>query len=70
MIGFLFFLALQPILRKTEGRVNLRYVQVVYWLIYVVPDNTDILWRQNFIYVLNINSLVYIGEYLSLLVDQ
>jgi len=30
MIGFLFFLALQPILRKTEGRVNLRYVQVVY----------------------------------------
>ena len=70
MIGFLFFLALQPILRKTEGRVNLRYVQVVYWLIYVVPDNTDILWWQNFIYVLNINSLVYIGEYLSLLVDQ
>jgi len=30
MIGFLFFLALQPISRKTEGRVNLRYVQVVY----------------------------------------
>ena len=30
MIGFLFFLALQPILRKTECRVNLRYVQVVY----------------------------------------
>jgi len=32
MIGFLFFLALQPISRKTEGRVNLRYVQVVYGL--------------------------------------
>ena len=30
MIGFLFFLALQLISRKTEGRVNLRYVQVVY----------------------------------------
>ena len=31
MIGFLFsVLALQPILRKTECRVNLRYVQVVY----------------------------------------
>ena len=30
MIGFLFFLALQPISRKTECRVNLRYVQVVY----------------------------------------
>ena len=30
MIDFLFFLALQPISRKTEGRVNLRYVQVVY----------------------------------------
>ena len=30
MIGFLFSLALQPILRKTECRVNLRYVQVVY----------------------------------------
>ena len=30
MIGFLFFLALQPILCKTECRVNLRYMQVVY----------------------------------------
>jgi len=30
MIGFLFFLAFQPISRKTECRVNLRYVQVVY----------------------------------------
>ena len=30
MIGFLFFLALQPISRKTECRVNLRYVQVVH----------------------------------------
>ena len=30
MIGFLFFLALQPISRKTECHVNLRYVQVVY----------------------------------------
>jgi len=30
MISFLFFLALQPISRKTECRVNLRYVQVVY----------------------------------------
>jgi len=30
MIGFLFFLALQPILRKPECRVNLRYVQMVY----------------------------------------
>ena len=30
MIGFLFFLASQPISCKTEGRVNLRYVQVVY----------------------------------------
>ena len=30
MIGFLFFLALQPISRKTECRVNLSYVQVVY----------------------------------------
>ena len=29
MIGFLFFLALQPISRKTECHVNLRYVQVV-----------------------------------------
>ena len=32
MIGFLFFLASQPISRKTECRVNLRYVQVVYML--------------------------------------
>ena len=30
MIGFLFFLALQPISRKTECRINLRYVQEVY----------------------------------------
>jgi len=30
MIGFLFVLAVQPISRKTEGRVNLRYLQVVY----------------------------------------
>ena len=30
MIGFLFFLALQPISRKTECHVNLCYVQVVY----------------------------------------
>ena len=34
MMGFLFFLALQPISRKTEGRVNLRYVQVVYRRLY------------------------------------
>ena len=38
MIGFLFFLALQPILRKTEGRVNLRYVQVG---LYADVINTD-----------------------------
>jgi len=30
MIGFLFALALHSKSRKTEGRVNLRYVQVVY----------------------------------------
>ena len=32
MIGFLFLLALQPIWRKTECYVNLRYVQVVYYM--------------------------------------
>ena len=40
MIGFLFFLALQPISRKRECRVNLRYVQVVYnalHYIYALP---------------------------------
>ena len=31
----MFFLALQPISRKTEGRINLRYVQVVYRSVYV-----------------------------------
>ena len=30
MIGFLFFLALQLISCKTEGYINLRYVQMVY----------------------------------------
>jgi len=30
MISFVFFLALQPISRKTECRVNLHYLQVVY----------------------------------------
>ena len=34
MIDFLFFLALQPISRKTECSVNLRYVQVVYNILY------------------------------------
>ena len=33
MIGFLFALALHSKSRKMEGRVNLRYVQVVYTLL-------------------------------------
>jgi len=39
MIGFLFFLALQPISRKTECQVNLRHVRVVYTSMATIGGN-------------------------------
>ena len=57
MIGFLFFLALQPILRKTECRVNLRYVQVVYWIqqtLFLYPYKKMWLGRRSRDYTLKI----------------
>jgi len=49
MIGFLFFLALQPISRKTECRVNLRYVQVVYYFHAVMPSHMPVALKRSMI---------------------